>query len=134
MRHKQRNGQGDEDRDQGRGAGWVDSIAVDRAIYPDVVFHDNIDHNANWWGSYPSYYNKSWGNRFGNPQGKVQYYYNHAVADLRRGDSISASKNIGYLSHYLIDINGPLHTQESATENNALHTNLEADASDVQLR
>ena len=112
-----------------RGAGWVDSIAIDRAVYPDVVFKDNIDHNYNHFGGARSYYNSSWGSDFGNPQGKVQMYYNAAVANLRAGDRIGASKNIGYLSHYLIDINGPLHTQESATENNALHTDLEADAS-----
>jgi len=111
------------------GTNWVDPIAVDRAIYPDTVFKDNIDHNANWWGSYPSYYNKNWGSRFGNPQGKVQSYYNEVVKDLRAGDRVGASKAMGYLSHYLIDINGPLHTQESKTEDNALHTNLESDAS-----
>ena len=111
-----------------RGSTWVNPVAIDRAIYPDTVFRDNIDHNANWWGSYPSYYNKSWGNRFGNPQGKVQSYYNLAVAALRRGDNVEASKNIGYLSHYFIDINGPMHTQESATEDSSFHTSLEDDA------
>jgi len=60
----------------------------------------------------------------------VQSYYNEVVADLRAGDKVGASKNMGYLSHYLIDINGPMHTQESATENNTLHTNLEQDASE----
>ena len=102
-------------RDHAARDGWT-AIALERSRYPDTVFGDHIDHNANWWGSYPSYYNKSWGNRFGNPQGKVQKYYDLTVAALRRGDRIEASKNLGYLSHYLIDINGPLHTQESATE------------------
>jgi len=112
----------------GRGTNWVESVAIDRSIYPDTVFGDNIDHNANWWGSYPSYSNSSWGNRFGNPQGKVQSNYNAAVAALRRGDRYSASIYMGYLSHYLIDINGPMHTEESATEDSALHHALEADA------
>jgi hypothetical protein len=115
-----------------RGAGWVDSIAIDRAIYPDTVFKDNIDHNYNHFGGDRSYYNSSWGSDFGNPQGKVQMYYNAAVASLRAGDRVGASKNIGYMSHYLIDINGPLHTEESnAYEGNTVHTNLEQSAADV---
>jgi len=109
-----------------RGANWVDvGVAAGRSIYPDTVFRDNIDHNANWWGTYNSYYNSSWGHYFGNPQGKVQSYYNLTVAALRRGDRIEASKNLGYLSHYFIDINGPMHTQESATENDSFHGSLE---------
>jgi len=117
----------------GRGANWVESIAVDRAIYPDTVFRDNIDHNYNHFGGASSYYNSSWGSDFGNPQGKVQSNYNAVVAALKRGDKTSASIYMGYLSHYLIDINGPLHTQESATENSALHTNLEAAASSASM-
>ena len=115
-----------------RGAGWVDSIAVDRAVYPDTVFRDNIDHNYNHFGGDRSYFNSSWGSDFGNPQGKVQMYYNAAVASLRAGDRIGASKSIGYMSHYLIDINGPLHTEESdAYEGRTVHTNLEQSAADV---
>ena len=115
-----------------RGAGWVDSIAIDRSVYPDVIFKDNIDHNYNHFGGDRSYYNSSWGSDFGNPQGKVQMYYDAAVADLRAGDRIGASKNIGYVSHYLIDINGPLHTEESnAYEGNTVHTNLEESAANV---
>ena len=116
-----------------RGAGWVDEVALERSKYPDSVFGDHIDHNANWWGSYPSYFNSSWGNRFGNPQGKVQKYYDLTVAALRRGDRIEASRNLGYLSHYLLDINGPLHTQESATETREVHGGIEHAAADTNL-
>ncbi len=116
-----------------RGANWVDRIAIDRSAYPDTVFFDFIDHNANWWGSYPSYFDKSWDNRFGNPQGKAQLYYSAAVAALKRGDRIEASKCIGYVSHYLVDVNGPLHTQSSATETRAFHNGLEGDASNFDF-
>ena len=116
-----------------RGSGWVDSVAIDRSAYPDTVFFDYIDHNANWWGSYPSYFDKSWGNRFGNPQGKAQLYYGAAVAALKRGDRIEASKCIGYVSHYLVDVNGPLHTQSSATETREFHNSLEANASNFDF-
>ena len=110
------------------GVGWVDDVALERSGYPDSIFGDHIDHNANWWGSYPSYYDSSWGNRFGNPQGKVQTFYERTVSALRSGDRIEASKNIGYMSHYLLDINGPLHTQESRTETRELHGGIEDDA------
>jgi hypothetical protein len=112
-----------------RGATWVDKgTAVGYSGYPDTTLRDNIDHNANWWGTYDSYYNSSWGHYFGNPQGKVQANYNAAVAALRRGDRGAASRYIGIMSHYFIDINGPMHTQESATENNSFHSALEEDA------
>ena len=116
-----------------RGAGWVDGIAVSRSSYPDQVFHDQIDHNANWWGSYPSYYNDSWGSRFGNPHGKVQQYYDLTVAALRRGDRIEASKNLGYLSHYLGDINHPLYTEESKLEDYDLHHSLNLKSADTNF-
>ena len=116
-----------------RGAGWVDGIAIDYSVKPDTVIKDNIDHNYNHFGGDPSYYYLMKGKTdFGNPQGKVQMYYNAAVASLRAGDRIGASKNIGYMSHYLIDINGPLHTEESnAYEGQTVHTNLEQSAADV---
>ena len=104
------------------GAGWVNiDLAVNRSLWPDLVFNDHIDHNYNRWGDYPSPYNPHWGTRFGNPQVKVQYYYNLTVAALRRGDKAEASRNIGLAAHYLEDVHQPMHTQESALEGNENH-------------
>ena len=108
------------------GVKWINyGLAVERSAWPDTHFNDHIDHNYNWWGSYPSYYDSSWPLHFGNPEGKVQKYYNAAVAALRAGDTDAASINIGYMSHYFADIHQPLHTQESAKETSALHTSYE---------
>jgi len=104
------------------GAKWVNAdLAVSRSTWPDLVFEDHIDHNYNRWGNYPSPYNKSWGTRFGNPQIKVQQYYNAAVAALGRGDTSTASEDIGLMSHYFADIHQPMHTEESALEGNENH-------------
>ena len=110
------------------GANWVNiGLMVGKASTPDTVFGDHIDHNYNRWGSYPSYYNSHWGTRFGNPQIKVQRYYNLAVAALKRGDKNTASRMIGLMSHYVADVNEPLHTQESRLETDELHTAYERD-------
>lgn len=104
------------------GAGWVNTgIAVDRSVWPDTRFGDHRDHNYNRWGSYPSPYNRHWGTRFGNPQKKVQHYYNLTVAALRRGNKSAASANFGIMSHYFADISQPMHTEESRSEGNANH-------------
>ena len=110
------------------GVTWINyNVAVDRSSWPDTVFHDNIDHNYDRWGNYPSWYDSSWHQPFGNPQVKVQRYYNDAVAALRRGDTTAASADIGLMSHYFADIHQPMHTEESAGETRAVHTNYEAE-------
>jgi hypothetical protein len=109
------------------GAKWVDvSRAVSRSSWPDTVFWDQIDHNYNWWGSHSSYYSSSWGNRFGHPQNKINYFYARTVQALKAGDKRLASTYIGYLSHYYADICQPLHTQESALEDDYTHAAYEA--------
>jgi len=109
------------------GVTWMNyDLAVDASAWPDTKFADNIDHNYDRWGDYPSWYNSSWHQPFGNPQYKVQQYYNAAVAALRRGDTNAASEDIGLMSHYFADVHEPMHTEESAGETRAVHTNYEA--------
>ena len=109
------------------GVTWMNyDIAIDASAWPDTKFADNIDHNYDRWGNYPSWYNSSWHQPFGNPQYKVRDYYNQAVAALRRGDTYTASKDIGLMSHYFADVHEPMHTEESARETRAVHTNYEA--------
>jgi hypothetical protein len=106
------------------GATWVNAgLMVSQASVPDLVFMDHINHNYNRWGSYPSF--NGWGTRFGNPQIKVQHYYNLAVAALKRGDKNTASRMMGLLSHYFADVNEPLHTQESRLETDMMHRHYE---------
>lgn len=72
---------------------------------PDTVLRDGKNHTFDIWGDA----------RTGSPK-KIADLFNRAVGELQAGNQRAAGRSIGLMSHYLADINSPLHTDNLAAE------------------
>jgi hypothetical protein len=64
------------------------------------------------------------GEPYGDAPTRVDALYRQAVAELRGGDRIAASRTLGLLSHYLSDVSNPLHTDQTPAET-TMHSRYE---------
>lgn len=103
------------------GYDWVDWPTAQSATDdPDMVLRDYYHHVYDITGD-----------AYGDAPDRIQELYDQAVAELRRGDRIAASRTLGLLSHYLSDVANPLHTDQTPAEK-TMHSRYE-DAVDNQL-
>ena len=103
------------------GYDWVDWPTAQSATDdPDMVLRDYYHHVYD-----------TTGDTYGDAPDRVDELYDQAVAELRAGDRIAASRTLGLLSHYLSDVANPLHTDQTPAEK-PVHSRYE-DAVDNQL-
>jgi hypothetical protein len=62
----------------------------------------------------------------------VSELYHRALASLRSGDRVAASRYLGQMSHYYADINQPFHTSSAATAHGTLHIQYEKALDPIQ--
>ena len=89
-----------------QGHDWVDlRVALPMTDDPDTRLHDTYYHIY-----------QVGGRRYGGSPTKVASLYAQAVAQLRAGDRLGASRSVGLLAHYFGDTNNPLHTDQTKAE------------------
>lgn len=88
------------------GADWLDfSVAQPVTDDPDTVYFDHYHHAYDVWGEH-----------YGDAPSHIGHVYATAVRQLRSGDTTSASRTLGLVSHYYSDVCNPLHTDKSDAE------------------
>jgi hypothetical protein len=101
--------------------GWLNMpTALAHYMDPDTVFGDFNNHHYDAWDSPHT----------GNAPATVLLRYNNAVAYLKAGNVVAASKEAAIMSHYYEDIWCPWHTTYTTTNANAqklYHLKYEAD-------
>ena len=86
---------------QANGADWLDlQLALDAVDDPDTVLRDFGYHAYDRWGKVHR----------GKALSRADRYYEAVVAALEVGDTTTASRSLGLLTHYYTDICSPLHT------------------------
>jgi hypothetical protein len=91
----------------GAGVGWVDlDAALNTVALPDTRVHDFWYHGYDRWGK----------SRSGDAPRRTAEYFGVMRDALQAGDTETASRLLGLLTHYYTDASDPLHTDQCKGE------------------
>jgi hypothetical protein len=123
---------------------------ITRAAYEQLpaaiqeVFQPYLD-DILWVSMVPDIFIRDWDNHEWNihrepgdttaAPARIEALSQDILNDLRQepADIAGAAENLGLLSHYLADINQPLHTDDYANDNNWIHLQYEIDVNNHKL-
>ena len=105
----------------GKNASWVKRRVALRAT-DDPDCKEGIDHGSSpWWHVYDR-----WGDEYGDADEATAVWFRRTQRRLDAGRERAASRALGILSHFIADVANPMHTDQSAKEED-LHSPYEDD-------